>query len=330
MKQLFLRLGLISIAASMGSFDAGAGSGPPRVVAAINPVHSLVAGVMDGVGTPRLLVRGGASPHAYAMKPSDARALRDADLVFWIGEDMETFLPKALSAHARKGAAVALSKAKEVRLLSVRAGGTWNVHGHGKLPRATTDHGPRDASAEHPVPDRKRGPRNMHIWLDPINAKAMVSTIAAALARVDLGNSTRYRANAKKMRDQLDALDATLRRELSAVAAYPYVVFHDAYRYFENRYGLNAVGSITVSPEIKPGAKRLRAIRRQIASLGAVCVFSEPQFEPALMTAVLRGTTARSAVLDPLGAGLAPGPSVYRRILLNLSRDLRGCLQPDS
>jgi len=300
MKSLFYVLAL-ALTAAMGEASAA-----PRVVASIKPVHSLVAGVMEGVGTPALLVKGGASPHSYAMKPSEARALRKADLIFWIGGALETFLPKTLKAHARKGGAVELSKAAGVRLLGGRHDG--------------------DAKG-HADPMHAHGAGNMHLWLDPVNAKAMATAIGQAVAAADPQNSARYRANTRKVRDRLDVLDAALRRDLATVMTTPYIVFHDAYPYFEHRYGLNKVGAITVNPEVRPGAKRVQEIRGLLLSAGAVCVFSEPQFEPALVKTVARGTKTRTGVLDPLGAGIAPGKDAYFTLLRNLAKSFRRCLR---
>ncbi len=297
---LTLAAGLIFAA---GPENAGAA---PRVVASIKPIHSLVAGVMDGIGTPMLLVKGGASPHSYAMKPSEARALRDADLVFWIGAPLETFLPKALNAHAPKNSAVELSKAAGVKLLGVRHRGAAIGH----------------ASHRH-----AHGAENMHLWLDPVNAKAMATAIGQALARIDPKNSSRYRANAKTVRGRLGALDISLHRALAAVMTTPYIVFHDAYPYFERRYGLKNLGSIAISPEAKPGAKRIYEMRQILLSAGAVCVFREPQFEPALVNTIVRGTKTHIGVLDPLGAGIKPGKDAYFTILRDLAQSLKRCLQ---
>ncbi len=278
----------------------------PRVAASIKPVHSLVAGVMDGIGTPTLLVKGGASPHSYAMKPSEARAIRNADLIFWIGPALESFLPKTLAARNRKNGAVELSHAAGVGLIA---------HRHGRGAKGHHDHG------------HGHGAHNMHLWLDPANAKAMTAAIVQALVKIDHGNSARYRANAKEMRDRLDGLDAELRRNLAGVLKTPYVVFHDAYPYFERRYGLNNVGTITVSPEAKPGAKRVHAIRRTLLLAGAACVFGEPQFEPALVKAVVRGTPTRIGVLDPLGAEIEPGKEAYFTLMRELGASFRRCLR---
>lgn len=272
---------------------------PPKVVVSIKPIHSLAAGVMGGIGAPTLLIGGGASPHSYTLRPSEAESLQDADVVFWIGEEMETFLERPLRAVPRNARVVALHEAEGVRLLGVH-GGSNHGHGHGE--------------------------RNMHIWLDPANARAMVSAIAETLIQSDPDNAERYRANADALSTKLTELDLELRDALTAFGDRPYVVFHDAYAYFERRYGLTPVGFLTVDPDRKPSAKRVSEIRQTIAETAAVCVFSEPQFEPAIVDTVIEGTAAKAAVLDPLGAALTPGADAYFQLMRGLAVSMTNCL----
>ncbi|MGQ0662046.1 MAG: zinc ABC transporter substrate-binding protein [Pseudomonadota bacterium] len=274
---------------------AGFAQSGPRVAASILPVHSLIAGVMEGVGAPALIVRGLGSPHTYALRPSEARALNEAELVFWIGAAYETFLDKPIKALSQRAKVVELLAAPGVVVLPVREG-------------------------------REKGTPDVHVWLDPDNARAVVRAAAAVLAKVDGGNGERYRANADRLIARLDALDQELRARLAPVQARPFVAFHDAYQYFEKRYGLTSVGSIAVHPDRPPGAKRLSELRKKIGALKAVCVFAEPQFESALVATVIEGTGARAGTLDPLGAGLAPGPEAYFAMLRNLAASFAGCL----
>ena len=282
----------------------------PKVVASIKPVHSLVAAVMEGVAEPALIVRGAASPHTYAMKPSDARALAAADLVFWVGPELEGFLAKPLEANARKAQAVELLEAPGIALLDAREGGAWDAHGHGHA------HGHKNAHEEV----------NTHIWLDPGNARAMVAAIAEALSAKDPANAAAYKVNADRTVRSIDALDAELKAALAPVAGKPFVVFHDAYQYFEKRFGLAVAGSVTVSPEIAPGADRIKAIRDRLRTLGAACVFSEPQFDPRVIDVLVEGTSAKHGVLDPEGATLEEGPGLYRQLIGNLATSLVDCL----
>lgn len=287
----------------------------PRIVASIAPVHSLVAGVMAGVAEPVLLVPGSGTPHGYNLRPSDVRELSGAALVFRIGDSLERFLSKPL-AEARVPA-VALLEAPGVTLLALREGGVWGDHGHGE---------PADAEAAPDHDHEDHDDIDPHIWLDPRNAIAMVDAIAAALTDIDPQHGPRYRANATRLKQRLERFDADLAARLAPVAERPYVVFHDAYQYFEHRYGLAAVGSITVDPELRPGARRVQEIRHQIQNRGALCVFSEPQFRPALVAVLIADTPAGTAVLDPLGSGLASGPELYFELLHRLAGALTGCL----
>jgi zinc transport system substrate-binding protein len=304
------------------------GQTPPAVpvVASVLPIHSLVAGVMEGVGKPHLLVPGGASPHSFALRPSDASKLGEAKAVFWVGPTLETFLVRPLKALTQGATVVALAGAEGVTLLPFREGGPWDEqddeheHGHG----AEAAHGHGDAH-EHDHDHADHG-IDAHVWLDPLNAVAFVGAIAAALEQADPANAKAYRANAGRMVGKLKALDAELRRTLAPAQGKPYIVFHDAYQYFESRYGLHPAGSITVNPELSPGARRLVDIRERIRSDKAVCVFAEPQFEPKLVRTVIEGTGTRIGTLDPLGAQLKPGPGAYFQLLRTLAKDLTTCL----
>lgn len=293
----------------------------PKVVVSIKPIHSLVASVMHGMGEPTLLVRGGASPHSYTMKPSDAKALSAADLVVWVGPELESFLEKPLKANAPKATRLTLMDLKGLTLLETREGGAWEAHDHGHKGGHDHkhDHKGHDHAEEHEE-------LNSHIWLDPANARAIVTATAEALAAKDPASAETYRTNADRTLQQLDALDAELKAALAPVKDKPFVVFHDAYQYFEARYDLSAVGSITVSPDRRPSAKRLSAIRAKIGGLGAACVFAEPQFEPALVQTVVEGTKAKTGVLDPEGTELQEGETLYPTLLRNLAASLRGCL----
>ena len=277
----------------------------PRVVVTVKPLHSLVAGVMAGIGEPDLIIRGAGSPHTYSLKPSDARLLENAQVIFWIGESLEAFMEKPLAALGSKTRIVEVMQIPGITLLPGREGGAWDEHaGH--------DHGG----------DGHDG----HLWLDPANARVIAREVAAALGQVDPGNRGRYAANAETLVAHIDALDAELKAQLAPVHDIPFVVFHDAYQYFEKSYALRAVGSITVSAERKPGARRVKEIRDKIRSLGVRCVFSEPQFSSALVDTLIEGTNTRTGTLDPLGAGLPAGPEAYFTLMRDLGSSLAECL----
>jgi zinc transport system substrate-binding protein len=314
------------LAAGSGMLAAGAAVGDevPAVVASIKPIHSLVAGVMEGVGEPQLTIQGAGSEHSYALRPSQAQALARADVVFWIGEDLEAFLVKPLEALSDDAMVVALSEVEGLRLLATREGGTWQGHD------AEADHGEHahEEAHEHEEDEEEHGHGeiDMHVWLDPQNAAVMVGAIAAALSAADPGHAATYEANAAKVGADLARLDGELAETLAPIRGRPFVVFHDAYQYFEERYGLSALGSITVDPQRAPGAARLQEIRAKLAEQDAACVFAEPQFRPALVETVVEGTGAGTGVLDPLGADLAAGPGQYAELLRALSASLVECL----
>jgi zinc transport system substrate-binding protein len=293
---------------------------PPRVIATIKPIHSLVAMVMQGAGQPSLLIGTGASPHTYSLKPSDARALEQADVIVWVGEGLETFLVKPLRTLAKRARVIEVAEAPGVALLPYRGTGAWEAHGHGH----GHEHGSTRGHDTHAVAD-------MHIWLDAANAQAIVQAVAAALIEADAGRAELYRANVSQAVARLQTLDDDLRQTLKPLAGRPYVVFHDAYQYLEHRYGLSPVGSITVNPDRQPGAQRVAAIREKIVAGGAVCVFAEPQFEPKLVRTLTDGTKARIGVLDPDGGiGVPAGPDAYPAIMRNMATALRTCLEPSS
>lgn len=279
-----------------------------RVVASIPPLHSLVAGVTAGVSEPHLLVPGGASPHTYTLRPSDARALAGADVVVWVGPALEQFLEKLLVGGPPRALVTAMA-VPGITLHEAREGGAWEAHDD-------HDHHEGEDSDEH----------DPHLWLDPQNARRLVQAVAERLGQVDPANAAAYAANRDRLLARLDGLHAKLAEQLAPVRERPFVVFHDAYRYFEARYGLTTVGSVTLGPEHAPGAKRLHAIRDRVRTLGAACVFAEPQFRSALVDVVLEGSGARYGALDPVGAQLAPGPDLYFRLLEDLAASLVDCL----
>ncbi|MDG4553873.1 MAG: zinc ABC transporter substrate-binding protein [Candidatus Competibacter sp.] len=292
----------------------------PQIVTSIKPVYSLVAGVMQGVGEPLLLVSGGASPHDYSLKPSEARAIDQAQVVFWIGPNLESFLTRSLDNVKDKVRVVALLDAPGMTVLPLRESGAWEPHGHDEHGHAKPEDG-NDHEHDH------RADHDPHVWLDPVNAIAMVRRIMAVLGEVDVAHRVDYQRNGAALVERLDRLNERLATELAPVRQRPYLVFHDAYQYFERRYDLNAIGSVTMSAERRPGAKRVADIQARIRDLQARCVFSEPQFQPALVETIIASNPAvRRGVLDPLGAELPPGPEAYFQLLQGLATSLRACL----
>ncbi|MBF0272933.1 MAG: zinc ABC transporter substrate-binding protein [Magnetococcales bacterium] len=294
--------------------------GAVEVVVSIKPLHALVAAVMEGEGAPRLLIQGHVSEHTYALRPSDARLLSKAELIFWGGVGLEGFLVRPLENLAPKAVKVALLEASGVSRLPVRAGGAWEEEGHDHGHDHDHDHGGKSEHGE------AHGPTDPHAWLDPRNAMAMGKAIAGALAAVDPAHGARYQANATGLTQRLEALDRQLERDLAPVRQRPYIVFHDAYQYFEHRYALGTVGSIMVHPERPPGARRVQEIAKRIAETRAVCLFTEPQYSPRLAETVAASHPVRIGVLDPLGAAMKEGPELYFELMQGLSGALIQCL----
>nr|WP_316654536.1 zinc ABC transporter substrate-binding protein [uncultured Gellertiella sp.] len=281
----------------------------PDVAVSVKPLHSLVAAVMLGVGEPKLIVGGAASPHTYSLKPSNARDLQNARLIFWLGPSFEQFLTQPLQSLGSGATIVSLEDTPGLMKLPYRQGGAFDRDEDGDAPAVAS------SSA-----------KDLHFWLDPRNADVMVGAITQALVTADPAHATQYSANAKALEANLIALDLELQTSLAPLQNRPFIVFHDAYQYFEKRYGLHVAGSITVSPETPPGAERVRDIHDKIAKLGATCVFAEPQFEPKLLSVVMEGSSAKAGTLDPEGATLPEGPDLYFTLLRNLARSLTYCL----
>ena len=298
-----LSVALLTLAVTARAAEPG-----PRVIASIKPVQYLVAAVMQGVGAPDLLLKSTASPHSYTLRPSDVRAIQEAQLVFWIGEPMEFFLGKLLASTGTPQ--IALIETPGLALLSLRRPGLW----HG-------------SEVEEHHDEHQHGSVDPHIWLDPDNALLMVRRISMVLSEIDPGNAAHYQANAAHFSEQLRIMDNTFKIQLEPVRNTPYIVFHDAYHYFEQHYGLHVAGSIIVSPEQPPGARRIQQIRDYIRAERAQCVFSEPQFEPRLVHLLVEDSAIRTAVLDPLGVTLGTGPDSYFELLAQLVESLSRCLQ---
>lgn len=308
-----------------------------NVVTSIKPVHSLAASVMQGVAAPTLLIAGAGSPHTYALKPSQARTLQEADVIFWIGHDLEAFLEKPIEAIAANALSVELSQSHGLKKLAFREGGAFDSHDHDEHDEHGHDDHDHDKHDEHDHDKHDEhghdeheghdhGEFDPHFWLDPKNAIAMVAEIQEHLSKIDPANAATYQSNAANISSQLDTLIAEIDAELEPVRNQGYIVFHDAYQYFEHRFGVSAIGSITVSPEVLPGAERISTLQAKVRELGAGCVFSEPQFEPKLVDVVTENTQAGKGVLDPLGAALENGPSLYFDLIRNMAKSLKDCL----
>ena len=284
----------------------------PNVVVTIKPIHSLAAAILEGVAEPKLLLEGAASPHAYALKPSDAEALSRADAVVRVSENLEVFLNKAITSLSGKARIIDLEKAPGLTLLPVRKGGLM-----------------QDVSAEDDGDEdhHDHGATDVHFWLDPVNAISIAGYLTQQFAAMDPDHAAQYQANEQRLKAKLAALNIELKSQFAGLSDKPFIVFHDVTQYLEKRYGLHGLGAVTLSPERAPGARRLSEIRDKIKGAKAICVFSEPQFPPKLVETLIDGTRAKKGVLDEIGAAIPPGPDQYFAFMRMDAQSLAGCLK---
>ena len=322
-----------------------------KVVASIKPIHSLASYLMDGVGKPSLIVDGYASPHGFALKPSHAKMLQEADIIFWVGEDLENFLEKPLSSIAKKAEKIELMEAHGLNKLKFRERNIFDDHddhghddhGHKKKDDHDDhddhghkkkddhdDHGHKEDGHKEDDHDdhddhegHHHGEFDPHIWLDPINAKAMLNEMAEHLIENDPKNKAKYKSNLAKALQEIDKLTIDVMTDLSNSVSS--IVFHDAYQYFEERFNVKVLGAFTVNTDVMPGAEQLAEIREIIEHDKVACVFSEPQFNPDIINAVAKDMKIKTGVLDPLGATLDPGKDLYFNLIRNMSASFKGC-----
>ena len=282
-----------------------------RVVASIKPVHSLVAAVMGGAGSPELIITGTTSPHAFSLRPSDARSIQNAQIIFMVGDALETSLAGSIETLGRDARVVRLFEIDGLMRLPLREGVTFEGHDH---------EGEGDYEA------REGESLDTHIWLDPVNARIMVRAIADTLSAADAANAATYAANAEDVIGRLDALLDRIDADVRSLRGRPFIVLHDAFHYFENRFGLIAAGAVWVSPDHPPGVRRITALRELVSDLEVVCVLADPQFESRLANVITEGTPARLGTVDPLGAVLDSGPDLYFTLLNDMATSFRDCL----
>ena len=310
-----------------------------KVVASIKPIHSLASYLMDGVNKPDLIVDGYASPHGFALKPSHAKMLQNADLIFWVGEDLENFLEKPLNSIAKKAEKIELMEIKGLQKLKFRERNIFDGHDdhghkeddhddHAKKEDDHDDHGHDDEHKEdghddHGHEGHAHGEYDPHIWLDPQNAKIILNEMAEHLIENDQKNTSVYKANLNKALQDIDKLLKDVKSELNK--DFKSIVFHDAYQYFEKRFNVNVLGAFTVNTDVLPGAEQLSEIREIIEHDKVSCIFSEPQFNPDIINVVAKDMDINTGVLDPLGATLNPGKDLYFDLIKNMSKSFKGC-----
>ena len=352
---------LISLSVAASLLGGTAMADVPNVAADITPVHSLVARVMQGVGAPSLIVAPGASPHEYSLRPSEASALQEADLVFWVSPDLTPWLDGAIETLASGASVTELLEVDGTTELPFREGALFEAHAHGGDAHGDEDHDEHDHEAhdhdhdaheehaedaghDHDDHDHKAhdhdheehadhgheghddGDHDPHAWLSPDNGAVWLNAIAAQLSAADPDNAGTYFVNAAAGREELAALSAEINGILDPVRGRNFIVFHDAYQYFEAAFDFPASGAISVSDAADPSPARIAEIQGRVAEQGVTCVLSEPQYDPGIVAAVMDGSEANTGVLDPLGSDLEPGPDLYGNVLRNLATALADCL----
>ena len=349
---------ILSIISLLSIFSAA--NAEIKVVASIKPIHSLASYLMDGVNKPGLIVDGYASPHGFALKPSHAKMLQEADIIFWVGEDLENFLEKPLKSVAKKAEKIELLEIKGLNKLKFRERNIFEGHDdhghkedghddHAKKEDDHDDHGhdedghkedehkedgqddhghdddghKEDGHDDHGHEGHAHGEFDPHIWLDPMNAKAILKEMTEHLIENDQKNASKYKDNLNKALKDLDKLNKKIKSDLNK--DFKSIVFHDAYQYFEKRYNVNVLGAFTVNTDVLPGAEQLSEIREIIEHDKVTCIFSEPQFNPDIINAVAKDMDIKTGVLDPLGATLNPGKDLYFDLIRNMAKSFKGC-----
>tara|TARA_Y100001936_G_scaffold150793_1_gene147027 strand:- start:172 stop:1182 length:1011 start_codon:yes stop_codon:yes gene_type:complete len=327
---------IISIISTLFYFSAA--KAEIKVVTSIKPIHSLVSYIMDGVGTPDLIVDGYNSPHGFSLKPSHAKMLQEADMVVYVGEGIEEFLEKPLESISKNSVKFELMNQSGIKKLKFRERNIFgdhddhDDHGHGKKKKDDhDDHDEHDKKAKkddhddhgHDDHGHGHGEFDPHIWLDPMNAKIIVKKVTNQLSKLDNENSSIYKSNSKKALKEIDKLIKEVKSSINKDAKV--VVFHDAYQYFEKRFNVNIIGALTVNTDVLPGAEQLAEIREVIEHEKVTCVLSEPQFNPDIVKTIANDTKINSGVLDPLGANLNKGKDLYFNLIKNISASLKNC-----
>jgi len=288
---------------------------PPKVVTTIPPLQSIAANVMQGIATPKALLPGSASPHSYALKPSDAKTLSEADLIVWVGPALEGFLEKSMKTLGNKAATLELLTEKDLLLLDSRDGdGDSDDHKHRDHEHGTHEHGEIDP----------------HIWLNTINGKEIANLVARRLGEMDPENGKKYLDNAREFSQRLDKIRRRLEVQLRSYATIPFMTYHDGFQYFEQAFSLHSKGYVTLNPERPIGAKRVTLLRASMASDKVQCLFMEPQYEPKLVETLTEGTKVRTAIADPLGADIPMGIDFYPKLIENLGNAFVSCLSGKS
>lgn len=302
------RLFLLFVVFITGFSTITAAEASVRVLTSIKPLQQIAAAVQDGIAVPEVLLPPGASPHNYALRPSDVRRVQEADLLYWIGPNMETFLPRVLSGRSKASVPVESLPGMHLRHFT-----------------ASTEH--HDDDEDEHDHDHRPGSVDAHLWLSSVNARVIAAKMAADLSQADPANAARYESNVKAFDARLDALDAQIKQRVAGISGKQYFVFHEAFDYFEEAYGLKHAGVFAVSSEVQPGAQHVAAMRARLTEFGKTCVFSEPPLRPRLADTLSAGLPVKLAELDGLGGYTPATARGYEQLLSKLADDLAGCLE---
>jgi len=302
-----------------------------KVVTTIKPLHSLISNVMDGVGEPSLIIEGSTSPHSFVLKPSHAKMIEQADIIFWIGEDLETFMEKPLEAIAKNAKKISFIELASIEKLKFREENIFDHddhdnHGHGE-DKDHDDHGHGEKKDHddhgHGHEGHHHGEFDAHIWLDPANAKEMLHEIAHELADLDPDNASKYESNADQAIKSIDKMIKDIDTNINKDARF--IVFHDAYQYFETRFGVVTAGALTLNTDVLPGAKQISEIQEVITERDIKCIFSEPQFNPKIIETIAKDAGIKTGVLDPLGSIFDANKMQYFKLINDLENKLKDC-----
>jgi len=285
-----------------------------NVVTTIKPLHSLISKVMEGLGEPSLIIEGTTSPHSFTLKPSHAKLLEEADLIFWVGEGMETFMEKPLMSIVKDAEVISFMEVNSINKLKFREENIFESH---------DDHDDHDEEDHDSHAGHAHGEFDAHIWLDPMNAKEMIHEIAHELSHLDPSNKDKYNKNAESTLLDIDELINNIDQSINKDAQF--VVFHDAYQYFENRFGITSAGALTLNTDALPGARQILDIQNVIKEKGVKCIFSEPQFNPKIIETIAKDTGIKTGIFDPLGSKLDADKNQYFTLIKNLRDNLKGC-----
>ena len=306
----------VSLTSALALTVGVASADVPKVAVDIAPVHSLVSKVMNGLGKPNLIIPSEASPHEYQLKPSDAKAIQESKVIFWIGEDLTPWLEKSLETLPKDASITTLLEVDGIELLDFRESALFEAHDHS----GHSDHDDHDDHEGH-----AHGEHDPHAWLSPGIAKVWLNVIASKLSEKDPSNASTYFSNASSASKDLDALSNEINDILDPIRDEKFVVFHDAYQYFEKHFNISASGAISLGDASEPSPGRVKEIKDRVENEDIHCVLAEPQYKVGLVKAVIEGTHANMAVIDPLGVGLEAGPTLYDKLIRNLATNLSKC-----